>query len=49
MDLSQMDGDGEDYVEGTCEDMCPEEERTRRAGAAELNVFERVDKSDPKV
>ena len=39
----------EEYVEGTCEDMCPVDERTRRAEAAELNIFERVDPDDPKV
>jgi hypothetical protein len=29
--------------------MCPEDERNRRAGAAELNIFERIDPDDPKV
>ena len=39
----------EAYVEGTCEEMCPEAERNMRSAAAELNVFERVYHDDPKV
>ena len=53
MDDGGGGGGGDDareaYVEGTCEEMCPEAERNMRASAAELNVFERVDRDDPKV
>lgn len=43
-----MEGEGEDggdpsfNIVGTCDDMCPESERVRRAEAAELHPFERV-------
>ena len=44
-------GDGEMLCVGivaTCEDMCPSEERVRRATNAELNHFERVDPEDAR-
>ncbi|KXZ42558.1 hypothetical protein GPECTOR_136g641 [Gonium pectorale] len=41
-------GDGPALV-GTCELMCPRDERKRREETGELNVFERLDPQNPKL
>lgn len=38
-----------DYVVGTCEDMCPAAERTRRMRQRDVAYFERPDQSEPDV
>jgi hypothetical protein len=39
-------GGGRGPIVGTCEYMCPAAERTRRAGMADVAIFERVDPAD---